>query len=89
MIYIFLSFAYGSRVQIVTAPERLVPLTNQLSTNSAYTIVDSELAFIPSEPTDIPTPSDGSEPPEMVKLKAVVEALEDNPDCVRVWTSVG
>ncbi|KAB5593616.1 Transcriptional regulator [Ceratobasidium theobromae] len=68
-------------VLVKTPPNLLATLASKLSRHTLHSV---ELAYIPNDDT---ADSNLSEPDQNA-LQELIEELEDNPDVVRVWTSV-
>lgn len=77
---------------MITTPSTLNAVSNVLSSPPhAHNILSMELAYIPMSEGEGETGADETheqgEEGQPSALEKLVEALEDVPDCVRVWTS--
>ncbi|KAG8720918.1 hypothetical protein FRC08_017320 [Ceratobasidium sp. 394] len=67
-------------IMITTPPNQLATLASKMSQHTLHSV---ELAYAPAEEVE-PNLS----PPDQEALEELIEELEDNPDVVRVWTSI-
>jgi len=79
-------------MEVITTPSTLNVVSNVLSSPPhAHNILSMELAYIPLSEGEGETGADETheqgEEGQPSELEKLVEALEDVPDCVRVWTS--
>jgi transcriptional/translational regulatory protein YebC/TACO1 len=72
-----------SELQFTCPPNELAALTSQLSSlGDGCEVLASELVYMPKDAAET---LDGGAQSRIAELK---EALEEDPDCLRVWTTV-
>lgn len=75
--------------EVVTSPNDLSTVTGVLSAaphDALYSVNNSELAYIPNDPVEVGP--EGLEEDKAEAIERAIEALEEEPDVVRVWTNL-
>lgn len=76
--------------QVITAPNDLGSLTSLLTSaphDAAYSLRSSELAYVATDPVVVGEEG-GVDEDQAQNIGKTIDALEEEPDVVKVWTNM-